>query len=217
MIARIATSRSLRLVAAGAFVLGLGALAHPGAALAADTTAVRGSISADEARAVRARAAALINNIRARLDACGDRGMLAVSNPGAEPPQVPVRPSLTWNDTLAEAALRHAESMARDAYFDHVDTQGRTVGARVTRVGYRWRVVGENLAAGHADIDEAVRGWLLSTGHCEVMIDERFTEFGLARVEAGNPSDPYGSYWALVVARPKQGPTLDNPPAMAMR
>jgi hypothetical protein len=197
--------------------IGLAPFAYSGDAWAGDPAAVRGAISADESQAVRARAAALINNIRARLDACGERGMLAVSHGAGEAPPVPVRPSLTWNDHLAEAARRHAESMARDAYFDHVDGQGRTVGSRVTRVGYRWRVVGENLAAGHADIDEAVRGWLLSTGHCEVMIDERFTEFGLARVDSGNPADPYGSYWTLVVARPKQGPTLDNPPAMAMR
>lgn len=167
--------------------------------------------------AVRERAATLINNIRARLDACGDKGMLAIADAGRPAPEIPERPALTWNDRLADAALGHSRAMASQSFFDHVDPQGRTVGGRVDRVGYRWRVVGENLAAGHADIDEAVRGWLLSTGHCEVMIDARFTEFGLARVNPTNPGDPYGSYWTLVVAQPRGGPSLQNPPAMAMR
>ncbi|MEZ5657330.1 MAG: CAP domain-containing protein [Burkholderiaceae bacterium] len=203
------------LIAAGLFAAAMAsALISPHAQ--AGGQAASGGISASEVRAVRERAAQLINNIRAKLDACGDKGMLAVSN-GASQAEIPVRPALTWNDQLADVALRHSRAMAEQAFFDHVDPQGRTVGKRVSRVGYGWRVVGENLAAGHATIDEAVRGWLLSTGHCEVMIDGRFTEFGLARVDPMNPGDPYGSYWTLVVARPKQGPTLQNPPAMAMR
>ncbi|MEZ5652197.1 MAG: CAP domain-containing protein [Burkholderiaceae bacterium] len=215
-VSRPGTRSSRPLIAAGLMAAAMAAAIVSPDALAGGRSAA-GQISTDEARMVRERAAVLINNIRAKLDACGDQGMLAVSSDHREPAAVPVRPALTWNDQLAEVALRHSEAMAQQAFFDHVDPQGRTVGKRVTRVGYRWRVVGENLAAGHATIDEAVRGWLLSTGHCEVMIDERFTEFGLARVDPGNASDPYGSYWTLVVARPKQGPTLSNPPAMAMR
>ncbi len=163
-----------------------------------------------------ARAGELINNIRHRLDACGNKGMLAVtgeqpdsataSHPASrrnEPVRtIPERPRLRYNPKLEQAAAAHARAMATQGFFDHVDPQGRTVGRRVTRTGYQWQRVGENLAAGHRSIDEAVQGWLLSTSHCEVMLDARFTEFGLAREISPYPGDLYGYYWALVVATP---------------
>lgn len=153
-----------------------------------------------------AEAAALINNIRAKLDACGDEGMLSDAgmqrvalnpNPGQN------RPPVTFNPRLATIAARHAKAMAELNFFDHVDPQGKTVGARATEGGYRWKVVGENLAAGQDSIGEAVRGWLLSTGHCKNLIDGRFTEFGLAKAQSTNPMDPYGVYWVLVMGKPQ--------------
>ncbi|MGH1357708.1 MAG: CAP domain-containing protein [Burkholderiaceae bacterium] len=154
-----------------------------------------------------ARAGELINTIRQKLDACGDSGMMALSQePAKQAPvaQIPSRPLLQWNTQLASAAEQHARAMVEQRFFDHVDPAGDTVGNRVSRAGYRWRQVGENLAAGHESIEEAVQGWLLSTGHCEVMIDETFTEFGLAQVRSADPLDSYGVYWALVVAKPRQ-------------
>jgi uncharacterized protein YkwD len=104
---------------------------------------------------------------------------------------------------LATVAQQHAKAMAEQNFFDHIDPQGRSVGQRASESGYRWRVVGENLAAGHDSIGDAVRGWLLSTGHCKNLIDDRFTEFGIARVHSSNPLDPYGSYWVMVAGRPQ--------------
>lgn len=153
-----------------------------------------------------ARASELINTIRRKLDACGNRGMLALASErpaNAPAPEVPSRPPLQWNAQLASAAEQHARAMVEQRFFDHVDPDGNTVGSRVSRTGYRWRQVGENLAAGHDSIEEAVRGWLLSNGHCEVMIDGTYTEFGLARVRSQDPLDTYGVYWALVVAKPR--------------
>lgn len=162
--------------------------------------------AAAEDQATIQRTAELINNIRNRLDACGDEGMLAAPAPGtatahkvANRSRIAARPRLAWNPMLAETARRHSESMATQGYFDHVDGEGRTVGARARAVGYRYRVVGENLAAGHASIDEAIRGWLLSDSHCRNLIDARFTEFGIARVQSRDPDDRYGAYWTLVL------------------
>lgn len=177
-------------------------------ALAALLAPASPALATDEAT-IR-RAAELINNIRARLDACGDEGMLAVSaRPAAEPtataasPRIAARPRLRWNPVLARTARAHSESMAHEGYFDHVDSRGRTVGARAREAGYRYRVVGENLAAGHPSIDEAVRGWLLSDSHCRNLIDPRFTEFGIARVQSPNGNDRYGAYWTLVLGMPQ--------------
>lgn len=152
-----------------------------------------------------AEATQLINNIRQRLDSCGDDGMLAdPSIQRAALATVKPRPMLTWNAKLAGVAMQHGQAMVEQNFFDHVDPQGRTVGQRATESGYRWRVVGENLAAGHDTIGDAVRGWLLSTGHCKNLIDDRFTEFGVAKVMSKNPLDPYGTYWVMVVGRPQQ-------------
>lgn len=160
------------------------------------------------------RTARLLNNIRARLDACGESGMLAqhqqattvvqeASRASSQPDNQTGRPPLQWNSRLANAAERHARAMAEQQFFDHRDPKGHTVGHRVSVTGYRWQQVGENLAAGHETVEDAVRGWLLSTTHCEVMIDATFTEFGIARMPSTNPADPYQTYWALVVAQPR--------------
>jgi uncharacterized protein YkwD len=179
-----------------ALALSLAALFEPAApALAEDDATIR-------------RATELINNIRARLDACGEEGMLAVSSrgnsrAGEARPAIAPRPQLRWNPLLAKTARAHSESMATEGYFDHVDSRGRTVGARVREAGYRYRVVGENLAAGHPSVEEAIRGWLLSDSHCRNLIDPRFTEFGIARVQSPNGNDRYGAYWTLVLGMPQ--------------
>ncbi len=150
-----------------------------------------------------AEATKLINNIRNKLDSCGEEGMLG--NEGTQRVALAVakpRPMLAWSPKLATVAQQHAKAMAEQNFFDHIDPQGRSVGQRTTEGGYRWRVVGENLAAGHESIGDAVRGWLLSTAHCKNLIDDRFTEFGIAKVKSNNPLDPYGSYWVMVAGRP---------------
>lgn len=149
------------------------------------------------------RAAELINAVRDRLAQCDDEGLLDLAGTQRVSADVPNRPALAWNPVLARTADRHSHAMATAGFFDHVDPQGRTVGARARAVGYRYRVVGENLAAGHPSIDEAVQGWLLSPSHCRNLIDPRFTEFGLARVRSTDPNDRYGEYWTLVLGQPQ--------------
>jgi uncharacterized protein YkwD len=161
-------------------------------------------------------AAVLINNIRSKLDNCSATGMLggsASASSGATATQISLdrrslasaRPNLVWNPQLAQAALRHSKAMADDFFFDHTDMKGRAVNHRVQDQGYRFRVVGENIAAGQASLEEAIRDWLLSAGHCTNMIDERFTEFGIAKVGSTRADDPYGVYWTLVLGQPRDG------------
>jgi uncharacterized protein YkwD len=163
-----------------------------------------------------AQAAVLINNIRSKLDTCDAGGMLGTSasqSNSAALTQVSTskrsdpskRPALIWNPQLAQAALSHSKAMAKELFFDHNDMQGRAVNHRVIDQGYRFRVVGENIAAGQASLEEAIRDWLLSAGHCVNMIDERFTEFGIAKVASTRQDDPYGVYWTLVLGQPRDG------------
>lgn len=143
----------------------------------------------------------LINELRARLPSCnlvqgGQAFIVQASNVRRE------RPALTWNAKLADIARGHSQNMASNGFFDHVDTAGRSVAERAKAAGYRYRVVAENIAAGQDSVNEALMEWIASKGHCENMIDERVTEFGLALVQSKNPQDPYSTYWTLVLGTP---------------
>jgi uncharacterized protein YkwD len=108
-------------------------------------------------------------------------------------------PPLVWNQELFFAAAGHSSDMAQHDYFDHVDRQGRRVGARVTAEGYPWRSVGENIAGGDGSVDRAMRGWIASPGHCRNIMDTAFTEVGIACVERSGTT--WGTYWTMVLGR----------------
>jgi len=148
---------------------------------------------------------ALLNAVRRRIAACSAGPTLvasAATDASSDATAAVDRPRLRWNPRLARAATMHADAMARTTVFDHVGTGGDTVRERVDATGYRWRVVAENLAAGHDDLAEAVTDWLASRSHCESLLDARFTEFGLARARSRRADDAYGIYWTLVLGRP---------------
>lgn len=149
-----------------------------------------------------AKADAVLNAVRGRIADCGG-GPVSLATTDASAVASAQRPRLRWNPLLAQAAARHAGSMARTRLFDHVGPDGTTVRERVNATGYRWQLIGENLAAGHAAIEDAVEDWLQSRSHCAALLDARYTEFGLARIESDSPNDPYGVYWTLVLGRPR--------------
>jgi uncharacterized protein YkwD len=137
---------------------------------------------------VPARALQLINNVRARGTRCGDR-LFA--------PAPPVRLS----STLTGVASGHAVDMAEHEYFEHEDLAGQSPAERVRAVGYREKLVGENIAYGPESVDEVVQGWLDSPGHCENVMDARFAEMGIAY--AAGEGARRGPYWVQVFAAPR--------------
>jgi len=123
---------------------------------------------------------ALVNEARGRPRVCGDRSFAPA-------------PPLAWNDQLAQAALVHSRDMAQRNYFDHVEPGGASVAERATKTGYRWRAVGENIAAGQGSAKQVVAGWLASPGHCENIMSREFAEMGAAY--AINPHSAMEIYW----------------------
>jgi uncharacterized protein YkwD len=108
---------------------------------------------------------------------------------------------LTLDASLARAALAHSEEMARYAAFDHRGHDGSTPEQRVERAGYgAHRIVGENIAAGAMSPSEVTDGWLASPGHCENIMDGRFTQIGIAYAATSNPE--VGLYWTQDFAGP---------------
>jgi uncharacterized protein YkwD len=130
----------------------------------------------------------LINAARARGARCGGHELA---------PAPPVHLSAQ----LSDVALGHATDMARHHYFEHEDLAGHSPADRVRASGYQEKLVGENIAYGPKSADEVVRGWLDSPGHCENIMDVRFSEVGLAYA-AGSGSKS-GLYWVQVFAAPR--------------
>jgi len=130
----------------------------------------------------------LVNEARMHPRDCGARGF------------APTHP-LTSDPLLDRAALGHAKSMAAFDYMGHVGRDGSEAKDRVERVGYRWRGIGENVAAGPTTADVVVKGWLASPGHCANIMSPKFTQMGIAF--AVNRQSRYGVYWAQVFAVPR--------------
>jgi len=140
------------------------------------------------AAALATHALQLVNDVRARGTRCGGR-LFAPA------------PPLALSGTLANVAFGHAIDMAEHDYFEHRDLNGQSPADRVRAVGYREKLVGENIAYGPKTVEEVVQGWLDSPGHCENIMDPRFAEMGIGY--AAGRSGRHGLYWVQVFAEPQ--------------
>jgi uncharacterized protein YkwD len=134
------------------------------------------------------RALDLVNQVRARGARCGTHAFAPA-------------PPMTLSGTLAGVASGHAIDMAEHNYFEHVDLAGKSPADRVRAVGYREKLVGENIAYGPESVEEVVKGWLDSPGHCQNIMDPRFAQMGIA-YSAGRTSRR-GLYWVQLLAEPR--------------
>lgn len=130
----------------------------------------------------------LVNAARARPRSCGSQRFQAA-------------PALAWNAALAHAAQAHSADMARHNYFRHGDRSGAQAGERASRSGYRWRQIGENIAAGQGSPEDAVAGWLASPGHCANIMNKNFREMGAWF--AVEPRSDLQIYWTQVFGTPR--------------
>lgn len=140
---------------------------------------------AKDAAKVRDEVLALVNDARSKSRRCGQRSFDAV-------------PPLKLSAMLNHAALIHSQDMSRKNFFEHEGSDQSKVGNRVSRVGYQWRAVGENIAAGAENAEVVVRGWLDSPGHCSNIMGAQYTEMGIAYVT--NMKSNVGIYWTQVFA-----------------
>ena len=129
-----------------------------------------------------------INLARASSRRCGSKLFPAVA---------PLQP----NTLLRAAAEAHARDMLDHNYFAHEGHDGSNPAQRVAGTGYTYRLIGENIASGPTSAAEAVAGWLESPGHCENLMDARFTDSGVAF--AASTSGPPRIYWVQEFATPR--------------
>jgi uncharacterized protein YkwD len=109
--------------------------------------------------------------------------------------------AVTASAKLAEVALEHSRDMADHRKLGHPGSDGSAPADRVTRSGYLWQGTGENVASGQQTADAVVKGWLESPGHCENIMEPRFTEMGVAFALA--PDQNPNIYWTQVFATPR--------------
>jgi uncharacterized protein YkwD len=138
-------------------------------------------------------------DILAAVNAARASGYVCAS--GAKPAVAP----LAWNDVLFDAAAAHSQDMAANLKtLSHTGSDGSNVGQRVTRAGYNWSGVGENIAVNYASANSVVDGWLKSSsGHCDNIMNARFSQFATACVNGPWDRVANAPYYTMVLATPR--------------
>lgn len=115
----------------------------------------------------------LVNQLRKKGCRCGRKRMKPA-------------PILKVNNLLNQAALAHAKDMDSKNFFDHRGSNGSEISQRISKTGYDWQAVGENIFWGKVGIQEVFQGWKDSPSHCKNMMSKDFKEMGFGKV---------GDYW----------------------
>ncbi|MCA0252368.1 MAG: CAP domain-containing protein [Actinobacteria bacterium] len=131
---------------------------------------------------------ALINKARSSKRKCGSK-TYAKAKP------------LKWNAKLALAAERHSTDMSKRDYFNHTSKSGKSPGSRIKATGYKYKAMGETLAAGYSTPKAVVKAWLKSPGHCKILMSKSFTQVGVGHYLGGGT---YRHYITADFAKPKK-------------
>jgi uncharacterized protein YkwD len=139
--------------------------------------------------AAAARVLELVNAARAVARDCGEGHHFDAAKPVAA------------SAKLSEVALEHSRDMAEHRKLGHPGSDGSAPADRITRAGYVWLGTGENVASGQQTADAVVKSWLESPGHCQNIMEPRFTEMGVAFALA--PDQNPNIYWTQEFATPR--------------
>jgi len=103
--------------------------------------------------------------------------------------------NLSAHSKLTIAAQRHSEDQAAHRNMAHEGSDGSNVGTRVTRAGYTWRAVAENVAMGYRTPEAVMQGWMNSPGHRRNILNCTYRHLGVGVAEGGG-----SLYWTQVFA-----------------
>ncbi|WP_227270582.1 CAP domain-containing protein [Roseobacter weihaiensis] len=103
-------------------------------------------------------------------------------------------PALGYSSVLERAAQAHAADMAESGRFSHTGSDGSDLADRVSRTGYGWCAVAENIAKGQRTLAEVMAAWEASPGHRANLLSPEVTEFALIEAE--------GHTWVMVLGAP---------------
>ena len=106
---------------------------------------------------------------------------------------------LRLDDRCVIAARLHAMYMAKEGRLTHRGEGGSTPGDRLRDAGYRWVLVGENIAFGYSSPADVFSGWMGSPGHKRNILDGEYQDVGFGYADRGTTR-----YWCAVFARSSQ-------------
>jgi len=90
-------------------------------------------------------------------------------------------PALKGNSKLNKAAAAKVKDMFDKQYFEHESPEGHGPGDLARNANYLFLSIGENLALGNFDDDQAlVQAWMDSPGHRANIVSKKYTEIGVA-------------------------------------
>ncbi|HEY7062713.1 MAG TPA: CvpA family protein [Chloroflexota bacterium] len=92
--------------------------------------------------------------------------------------------TLKLDPQLTEAARAHSRDMLAKGYFAHQNDDGKTPADRVSAVGTRFAIVGENLALAPT-VDVAHQGLMKSPGHRANILSPQYHRVGIGVIDAG--------------------------------
>ncbi len=102
---------------------------------------------------------------------------------------------------LDDVAQRYAVQMAEGDFFAHEAPDGSTLAERIDAVDYRYRVVGENLAAGYSSAQAVVDNWLQSPEHRQNLLNCEFEDIGVGYyfLQQDTGREVWNHYWVQVL------------------
>ncbi len=132
----------------------------------------------------------LIN--RARLDPAAEAKRLGIGlNDNLAPGSIDAsqKQALAPNVLLESAAVSHSNWMLSADIFSHIESNGSTPASRATSAGYKWNMVGENIAmqgsTGKLDAGKAIAaehdGLMRSAGHRLNLLEGNYREIGVGQ------------------------------------
>jgi uncharacterized protein YkwD len=101
---------------------------------------------------------------------------------------------VTVDSRLTSAAEKHSQDQADMGKMTHTGSDGSSVGQRVTRAGYKWSKVGENVASGTTSAERAMQLWMNSDAHRKNILNCAFENIGVGYVDG---------YWTQDFAAPR--------------
>lgn len=96
---------------------------------------------------------------------------------------------LTWNELAAQTGRDHSQDMANRQFFSHISPEGLEPWHRFENRGGSYRMLGENIYAGHFQGIDTYHGWINSPDHRKAILNPGFTSLGV-----GIAYTPEGDY-----------------------
>ncbi len=137
-----------------------------------------------------------INTFRNTNTECTQNGVKTSYLPGTLAPY-------SWNPRLETAALSHANFLEQNntniAVGDPHNAAGDgSVILRLQAAGFSGGTFGENIGAGQTTVPALIEAFRTSTtGHCNNLMDTKFTQVGVAFVTDESADAKYLDYWVL--------------------